>query len=161
MIINKNKTCIAINNKQNKQEWYLIDAKEQNLGRLSSKIAFLLKGKNKNTYTPYMNSKIHVIIINSKLIEITGKKRNQKLYKRHSGQPGGLKIETFDKLQKRMPNKIIEKSIKGMLPKNILGRQLFRQLKIYSDSKHPHSPQQPVTLNLHSIKQNNVEYIKQ
>lgn len=149
MIINKNKTYISTNHKQKTQEWYLIDAQNKNLGRLSSKIAYLLKGKNKNTYTPYLNSKVHVIIINSKLIEITGKKRTQKLYIRHSGKPGGLKTETFDKLQKRMPNKILEKSIKGMLPKNILGRQLFRQMKIYSDNKHPHSSQKPVIINLH------------
>jgi len=152
MIIDKNQTHIGINNTKQKQEWYIIDAKNQNLGRLSSKIASILKGKHKNTYTPYFNSQIHIIVINSKLITITGKKREQKLYKRHSGKPGSLKIETFDKLQKRIPNRILEKSIKGMLPKNILGRQLFRQLKVYSDSQHPHSSQKPRIINLNITK---------
>lgn len=160
MIINKNKTYIGNNKSQDKQKWYIIDAKNQKLGRLSSKIAFLLRGKDDYSYTPYFQSNIHIIIVNSQLIEITGKKREKKLYKRHSGRPGGLKIENFKNLQQRMPNRIIEKSIKGMLPKNILGRQLFRQLKIYSYNKHPHSSQQPLQINLHSIKENNVEYIK-
>ena len=146
MINNKNKTYIDKNKIKNK--WYIIDASNQNLGRLSSKIAYILRGKENNSYTPHLNNKINIIIINSKLIQITGKKKEQKEYKRHSGKPGSLKVETFSKLQERMPNKILEKSIKGMLPKNILGRQLFKQLKIYSNNIHPHSSQKPILLKL-------------
>nr|YP_009391299.1 ribosomal protein L13 [Dipterocladia arabiensis]ARW59443.1 ribosomal protein L13 [Dipterocladia arabiensis] len=146
MIIDKNKTYI--HKCQIEPEWYIIDAKNQKLGRLSSQIAYKLRGKNNKTYTPHINNRIYIIIINSKLIQITGNKRKQKEYKRHSGKPGGLKIETFEKLQTRMPNKIIEQAIKGMLPKNILGRKLFTQLKIYSDHIHPHSSQQPKLLKL-------------
>nr|YP_009396053.1 ribosomal protein L13 [Dasya naccarioides]ARW65239.1 ribosomal protein L13 [Dasya naccarioides] len=149
MINNKNKTYINnINKSKIKNKWYIIDASNQNLGRLSSKVAYILRGKESGDYTPHINNQINIIIINSKLIEITGKKREQKEYKRHSGKPGSLKIETFNKLQERMPNKILEKSIKGMLPKNILGRQLFKQLKIYSNHIHPHSSQKPKLLNL-------------
>nr|YP_009397295.1 ribosomal protein L13 [Thuretia quercifolia]ARW66481.1 ribosomal protein L13 [Thuretia quercifolia] len=144
MTINKNQTYIEINKK--KQEWYIVDAEDQTLGRLSSKVAFIIKGKNKSTYLPYINNHINIIIINSQLIKVTGKKREQKLYKKHSGKPGGLKIETFNKLNKRIPNKIIETSIKGMLPKNSLGRKLFKQIKIYSNDKHPHNPQKPVMI---------------
>nr|QCI06406.1 ribosomal protein L13 [Dictyurus purpurascens] len=144
MRIDKNKTYINTNEK--KQEWYIIDATNQTLGRLSSKVAFILKGKNKSIYTPYFNNQINIIIINSKLIRVTGNKRDQKVYKKHSGKPGGLKVETFNKLNKRIPNRIVEISIKGMLPKNTLGRQLFTQLKIYSDNKHPHNSQKPIML---------------
>nr|QCI07055.1 ribosomal protein L13 [Haraldiophyllum bonnemaisonii] len=144
MLINKNITYIEKNNNLNK--WYIIDAKDQTLGRLSSKIAFLLKGKTSNTYTPYLKNSINIIIINSKFIKVTGKKIEQKIYKKHSGKPGGLKTETFNQLQHRIPNRIIEKSIKGMLPKNILGRDLFKKLKVYPNTIHPHSAQKPETL---------------
>nr|YP_009019593.1 50S ribosomal protein L13 [Gracilaria salicornia]AHH24561.1 50S ribosomal protein L13 [Gracilaria salicornia]UAD87667.1 ribosomal protein L13 [Gracilaria salicornia] len=141
-----NKTHIAQQPLYSK--WYLIDAKDKNLGRLSSKIAKLLKGKNSTAYTPYINNKIYIIIINSKLIKVTGKKLFQKTYKQHSGYPGGLKINTFYDLLSKKPNTILEKSIKGMLPKGILGRQLFKQLKIYPDNQHPHKPQKPEAITL-------------
>nr|QCI06030.1 ribosomal protein L13 [Delesseria sanguinea] len=146
MIVNKNKTYVKKDKEPRK--WYIIDAKEQNLGRLSSKIAYFLIGKTGITYTPHVKNEVNIIIINSKLIEITGNKKYQKTYKRHSGRPGGLKIEYFDKLQQRMPNKIIENSIKGMLPKNTLGRKLFTQIKIYPNNIHPHSSQKPLLIKL-------------
>ena len=111
--------------------WYVIDAKEKNLGRLSSKIAHKLMGKDIKEYSPFQESNKQIIIINSRYINVTGKKDKQKTYKRHSGRPGGLKTETFNKLKNRIPNRIIEHSIKGMLPKNNLGRKLFKKLKIY------------------------------
>nr|QVY58396.1 50S ribosomal protein L13 [Kappaphycus striatus] len=123
--------------------WYLIDAKSKNLGRLSTFISVLLKGKNKVKYTLHVNPKIHIIIINAQYIHVTGQKKSQKVYKRHSGKPGKLKQETFEHLNKRIPNRIIEHSVKGMLPKNSLGRQLFRQLYIYPDTQHPHIAQKP------------------
>nr|YP_009391914.1 ribosomal protein L13 [Acrosorium ciliolatum]ARW60058.1 ribosomal protein L13 [Acrosorium ciliolatum] len=147
MLINKNITYIE--KKKNITKWYIIDAKNQNLGRLSTQIAYLLIGKNYNTYTPYLKNSINIIVINSKFINITGKKKEQKTYKKHSGKPGGLKIENFQQLNQRIPNRIIEKAIKGMLPKNTLGRNLFKQLKVYPNTIHPHSAQQPTLLKLH------------
>nr|QCI07902.1 ribosomal protein L13 [Pleonosporium borreri] len=146
MFINKNKTHIEKDLFKQNKTWYIIDATNKTLGRLSSQVAYLIRGKNNNIYTPYQIQNINIIIINSSLIKLTGKKREQLIYKRHSGRPGGLKIEKFNDLQKRLPNKILEKSIKGMLPKNILGRQLFKQLKIYSHDIHPHSAQKPITI---------------
>lgn len=146
MIIDKNITYIEKN--KNIPKWYIINAKNQNLGRLSCKITQLLIGKSAHTYIPYLKNSINIIIINSKLIKITGKKRQQKQYKRHSGKPGGLKIENFQQLNQRIPNRIIEKAIKGMLPKNTLGRNLFKQLKIYPNDIHPHSAQKPILLTL-------------
>nr|YP_009395234.1 ribosomal protein L13 [Bryothamnion seaforthii]ARW64002.1 ribosomal protein L13 [Bryothamnion seaforthii] len=146
MITHRNETITQKNNI--KKRWYIIDATSKNLGRLSSKIAYILKGKNTETYLPYDAGNTYIIVINSKNIEITGRKREQKRYKRHSGRPGGLKTETFDKLQKRRPNKIIEHAIKGMLPKNSLGRKVFKKLKVYSNSQHPHLSQKPISLNI-------------
>nr|QCI08255.1 ribosomal protein L13 [Pterothamnion crispum] len=136
-----NKTYIQSQNKEN--QWYIIDAKNQNLGRLSTEITTILLGKKNITYTPYTINKAYVIVTNSKLISVTGLKKEQKLYKRHSGRPGSLKVETLNELQERLPNRIIEQSVKGMLPKSPLGRQLFRQLKIYEHSQHPHKAQKP------------------
>lgn len=150
MLINKNKTYFKPNI-TNQNRWYLVDATNENLGRFSSKISYILRGKNNPEYTPHIKNNIHIIIINSKLIKVTGNKKKQKTYKRHSGKPGGLKIETFDNLQKRLPNRILERAIKGMLPKNSLGRQIFTHIKIYADSKHPHSAQQPTLLQLNEI----------
>ena len=109
----------------------------------------ILRGKNTIDYTPYINNKVYVIVINSKLIKVTGQKRTQKLYRSHSGRPGGLKTENFHNLQQRIPNRIIEKSIKGMLPKGPLGRKLFTHLKVYDNHIHPHEAQKPnlITLN--------------
>nr|YP_009511729.1 ribosomal protein L13 [Melanthalia intermedia]AXI97606.1 ribosomal protein L13 [Melanthalia intermedia] len=136
-----NKTYIAQKNTYHK--WYILDARDQTLGRLSSKIAKTLKGKNLTTYTPHVNSGIYIILINSRWIEVTGKKKYQKMYKQHSSYPGGLKTRTFDEIRLKQPNKILERCIKGMLPKGKLGRQLFRQVKIYSDNEHPHEAQKP------------------
>nr|QCI08420.1 ribosomal protein L13 [Ptilothamnion sphaericum] len=144
MFLNHNKTHTE--KKAQHAKWYIIDAKDKTLGRLSSKIAYILKGKNSTIYTPNHNQLINIIIINSKFIHITGKKKEQIIYKRHSGRPGGLKQEKFNVLQNRLPNRIVEKAIKGMLPKNTLGKKLFTQLKIYSTDTHPHQAQKPVIL---------------
>nr|YP_010903730.1 ribosomal protein L13 [Hypnea wynnei]WCH56582.1 ribosomal protein L13 [Hypnea wynnei] len=132
----------------NKQKWYLIDAKNQTLGRISTYIAKLLKGKHEITYTPHINSKIHIIIINAKDIIVTGQKKYAKTYIKHSGKPGSLKIENFAHLNKRIPTRIIEHAIKGMLPKNKLGRQLFRQINVYKYEQHPHIAQKPQTITI-------------
>lgn len=127
-------------------KWYLIDAKGKTLGRLATLIAILIRGKHKSVYTPYLNSGDNVIVINAKDICITGKKAKQKIYRRHSGRPGGLKIETFEKLQDRIPERILEKAVKGMLPKGPLGRSMYRNLKVYSGEDHPHQSQKPELL---------------
>lgn len=125
------------------QKWYVVDAADQRLGRLATQIAMILRGKNKPTYTPFMDTGDFVIVINAEKVAVTGRKREQKLYRRHSGRPGGMKVETFEQLQKRIPERIIEKAVKGMLPKNALGRQLFTKLKVYAGPDHPHAAQQP------------------
>ena len=132
-------------------KWYVVDASNQRLGRLASEIARIIRGKNKPTYTPHIDTGDFVIVINAEKVDVTGRKREQKLYRRHSGRPGGMKIETFEKLQDRIPERIIEQAVKGMLPKNALGRQLFRKLKVYAGPDHPHSAQQPETISIQTF----------
>ncbi len=133
------------------QKWYVVDAADQRLGRLASEIAMILRGKNKPTFTPHLDTGDFVIVVNAEKVVVTGKKRTQKLYRRHSGRPGGMKTETFDKLQARIPERIIEKAVKGMLPKNSLGRKLFTKLKVYAGSTHPHQAQKPQELKINTI----------
>jgi large subunit ribosomal protein L13 len=132
-------------------QWYVVDASEQRLGRLATEIARVLRGKNKPTYTPHLDTGDFVVVINAEKVQVTGKKSSQKLYRRHSGRPGGMKVETFDKLQARIPERIIEKAVKGMLPKNILGRKLFTKLSVYAGPSHPHAAQQPQVLSIQTI----------
>ncbi|EGJ28560.1 MULTISPECIES: 50S ribosomal protein L13 [Moorena] len=133
------------------KKWYVVDATNQRLGRLASEIAIILRGKNKPTYTPHMDTGDFVIVVNAEKVMVTGRKRDQKLYRRHSGRPGGMKTETFAELQARIPERIIEKAVKGMLPKNSLGRQLFKKLKVYTGQTHPHEAQQPQELTIKTI----------
>ena len=133
------------------QKWYVVDAADQRLGRLATQIAMILRGKNKPEFTPFMDTGDFVVVINAEKVEVTGKKRSQKLYRRHSGRPGGMKVETFDHLQNRLPERIIEKAVKGMLPKNTLGRQLFTKLKVYAGPDHPHQSQKPEVLEVVTI----------
>lgn len=135
-----------INNNDKSSQWFYIDANNKTLGRISTQIANNLKNKNSIYYAPHQTSKCHIIVVNADKIKISGQKKYQKLYKRHSGRPGGLKQETFLQLQQRIPERIIERAVKGMLPKNALGRQLFTHLKIYSGSNHPHKAQKPIAL---------------
>jgi large subunit ribosomal protein L13 len=130
------------------RQWYLVDAENQTLGRLASEVACVLRGKNKPTFTPHLDTGDFVVIINADKVRISGNKASQKVYRRHSGRPGGMKTETFAALQARLPERIIEKAIKGMLPHNALGRQLFRKLKVYKGAEHPHAAQQPQVLAL-------------
>ena len=130
-----------------KRNWFLVDAKGQTLGRLASEIANVLRGKNKPSYTPHLDTGDFVIVVNAEKIEVSGKKASQKLYRRHSGRPGGMKIEKFETLRDRIPERIIEQAVKGMLPHNSLGRQQFKKLKVYKGSEHPHDAQNPVLLN--------------
>ena len=129
-----------------KRNWFLVDADGQTLGRLASEIANVLRGKNKPSFTPHLDTGDFVIVVNAEKIEVSGKKASQKLYRRHSGRPGGMKIEKFETLRDRIPERIIEQAVKGMLPHNSLGRQQFKKLKVYKGSEHPHDAQNPVLL---------------
>ncbi len=133
------------------KKWYIVDAENQRLGRLATEIANVLRGKNKPSFTPHLDTGDYVIVVNAEKVVVTGRKSEQKLYRRHSGRPGGMKVETFAQLQKRIPERIIEKAVKGMLPKNSLGRTLFTKLKVYTGSNHPHTAQQPETLTINTI----------
>jgi large subunit ribosomal protein L13 len=128
------------------RQWFVVDAADQTLGRLASEVAQVLRGKNKPTFTPHLDTGDFVVVINAEKVRVTGNKATQKVYKRHSGRPGGMKTETFAHLQARLPERIIETAVRGMLPHNRLGRQLFRKLKVYSGPNHPHTAQQPKTL---------------
>ena len=129
-----------------KREWFLVDATDKTLGRLATEIAVILRGKNKPSFTPHLDTGDFVIVVNAEKVGVTGRKASQKLYRRHSGRPGGMKIEKFETLQERIPERIIEQAVKGMLPHNSLGREQFRKLKVYKGPDHPHAAQNPVLL---------------
>nr|XP_004244291.1 50S ribosomal protein L13, chloroplastic [Solanum lycopersicum] len=126
--------------------WYIVDATDKILGRLASTIAIHIRGKNLATYTPSVDMGAFVIVVNAEKVAVSGKKRSQKLYRRHSGRPGGMTVETFDQLQQRIPERILEHAVRGMLPKGRLGRQLFNHLKVYEGPDHPHDAQKPIEL---------------
>jgi len=144
-----NKTSVPSPDSIDRQR-FLVDAENQTLGRLATEVASVLRGKTKPNFTPHLDTGDFVIVVNAEKIKVTGKKSDQKLYRRHSGRPGGMKVETFKSLQSRIPERIVEKAIKGMLPHTRLGRQLFTKLKVYKGSDHPHSAQEPKILNLNS-----------
>lgn len=129
-----------------KRDWYVVDASEKVLGRLASQVALRLRGKHKAEYTPHVDTGDYIIVTNAAKIKVTGRKTTQKLYYRHTEYPGGIKSESFEKLLARNPARIIELAIKGMLPKNPLGRDMFRKLKVYAGDEHPHTAQQPKEL---------------
>jgi len=128
------------------REWHVLDADNVVLGKLASHAAKLLMGKHKPSYTPYIDMGDHVIVINAEKIRLTGLKSQQKLYRRYTGFPGGLREESFTRLLNRRPEKIIEEAIKGMLPKSKMGRQMGTKLKVYKGDKHPHEAQMPEAL---------------
>jgi len=130
------------------REWFIVDAAEQTLGRLATEIALRLKGKHKPEYTPHVDTGDYIVVINAEKIRVTGKKTTDKMYYRHTGYPGGLRSISFDKLIDHKPEMVIEQAVKGMLPKNPLGRDMYRKLKVYAGSEHPHAAQQPQTLEI-------------
>ena len=130
------------------RQWHLVDAENKTLGRLATEVAAVLRGKNNPSFTPHLDTGDFVVVVNAEKIRVSGNKPTQKLYRRHSGRPGGMKTETFEALQDRIPERIVEKAIKGMLPHNALGRQMFRKLKVYKGSEHPHAAQKPQPLQL-------------
>lgn len=130
------------------RQWYVVDASGQTLGRLASEVAQVLRGKNKATYTPHLDTGDFVVVVNAEKVRVSGNKFQSKLYRRHSGRPGGMKTESFAHLQARLPERIIENAVRGMLPHNSLGRQMFRKLKVYRGGEHPHAAQRPQALSL-------------
>lgn len=130
------------------RSWFVVDAKNKVLGRLAAEIAKRLRGKHKAIFTPHADTGDYIIVINAGQVRVTGQKTTDKVYYRHSGFPGGLKEETFEKLLDRRPERIIELAVKGMLPKNSLGRTMLRKLKVYADNTHPHDAQEPVLLEI-------------
>jgi len=124
--------------------WWLVDASDQTLGRLATRIATLLEGKHKPIYSPHLDSGDHVVVVNAAKVRVTGNKLTQKIYYRHSNYPGGLKEESLQTLMARKPEIVIERAVKGMLPQNRLGRAMFKKLKVYAGADHPHQAQQPV-----------------
>ena len=138
----------SANNQTVKRDWYIIDAQDMRLGRLATEIARRLRGKHKPEYTPHVDTGDYIIVINAEKVQVTGNKREDKMYYSHSGYPGGLKTISFDKLQAKAPERIIEKAVKGMLPKGPLGRDMYRKLKVYAGTEHNHSAQQPIELTL-------------
>ena len=123
--------------------WYVIDAADQTLGRLSTRIAKVLRGKHKATFTPHVDTGDYVVVINADKIKLTGNKLDQKTYHAYSGYPGGLRTRTARELLATYPERVIQSAVKGMLPKNRLNRQVFKKLKVYAGSEHPHGAQQP------------------
>ncbi len=129
-----------------RNDWYVLDAENQILGRVAAKAAVLLMGKHKADYTPFLKTGDHVVIVNASKVKLTGKKETDKFYRRHSGYPGGLKEMTAGQMRAKFPERMLEVAVQGMLPKNKLGKQLTKRLKVYAGDKHPHEAQQPKTL---------------
>ncbi len=131
-----------------KRDWFIVDAAGKTLGRLSTEIARRLRGKHKPEYTPHMDTGDYIVVINAKDVQVTGNKRKDKIYYHHTGFPGGIKGISFEKLIAKKPEQVIEKAVKGMLPKGPLGRAMFRKLKVYPNAQHQHSAQQPQVLEI-------------
>ena len=131
-----------------KRDWFVIDATDLTLGRVATEIARRLRGKHKPEYTPFMDTGDYIIVINASKIKVTGNKAQDKIYYHHTGFPGGIKAESFDKLIARKPEQVLETAVRGMLPKGPLGRAMFRKLKVYAGETHNHGAQQPQELRL-------------
>jgi large subunit ribosomal protein L13 len=133
---------------ETEREWFVVDAENQTLGRLASRIAPILRGKHKATFTPHLDCGDFVVVVNAEKVRVTGRKLDQKYYHRHSGYPGGLKSVSLRSQLDNHPERVLQSAVKGMLPKNKLGRQMIKKLKIYAGDSHPHQAQQPKPLDL-------------
>ncbi|ROS06100.1 large subunit ribosomal protein L13 [Sinobacterium caligoides] len=131
-----------------KRDWYVVDAADQTLGRLATEIAHRLRGKHKAEYTPHVDTGDYIVVINAEKIRVSGKKTTDKIYYGHTEYPGGLKSITFEQLIDKAPERVIQSAVKGMLPRNPLGRAMFKKMKVYAGSEHPHTAQQPLELDL-------------
>lgn len=142
-------------NETTEHKWYLVDAEDKVLGRLATQIAKYLRGKHKAEYTPHVDTGDYIIVLNADKVKVTGNKEQDKIYYRHSGYPGGIKEMNLAKLRAKDATMIIEKAVKGMLPKNPLGRAMLRKLKVYTGTEHPHVAQQPEVIILDKVKEDN------
>ncbi|MFT5484318.1 MAG: large subunit ribosomal protein L13 [Halieaceae bacterium] len=131
-----------------RRDWYIVDADGKTLGRLSSEIALRLRGKHKAEYTPHVDTGDYIVVVNAEKIQVSGAKATDKMYYHHTGYIGGIKAISFNHLMEKAPERAIEKAVKGMLPRNPLGRAMFKKLKVYAGAEHPHTAQQPQTLNI-------------
>lgn len=138
----------SANEQSVKRDWYVVDAAGKTLGRLATEVASRLRGKHKPVYTPHVDTGDYIVVINAEKIAVTGKKATDKKYYRHTGFVGGIKEVTFEKLLASKPEMVFEKAVKGMLPHNPLGRAMFRKLKVYAGTEHPHTAQQPQPLEI-------------
>ncbi len=130
------------------RDWYVVDAAGQTLGRLATEIASRLRGKHKPEYTPHVDTGDYIVVINAEQVRVTGNKTSDKIYYSHSGFPGGIKEISFEKLIAKAPERVLEAAVKGMLPRNPLGRDMYRKLKVYAGTNHPHAAQQPQELKI-------------
>ena len=130
------------------RDWFVVDASDKTLGRLASEIAHRLRGKHKPEYTPNVDTGDYIVVINAEKVKVTGAKATDKMYHHHTGYPGGLKSISFEKLIDKAPERVIQGAVKGMLPRNPLGRAMFKKLKVYAGNEHPHAAQQPQALNI-------------
>lgn len=140
------KTTYMDNPNTNERKWYVVDAEGKTLGRLAAEVAKVLRGKNKPTFTPHVDTGDHVIVINAEKVRFTGKKLEQKTYFRHSGYPGGSTFVTLGNMLAKHPERVVEMAVRGMLPKNKLGAQIYRKLNVYAGPEHPHAAQKPEVL---------------
>ena len=129
-------------------DWFVVDAADKTLGRLASEIAHRLRGKHKPEYTPHVDTGDYIVVINAEKVRVTGAKSKDKIYHHHTGYPGGIKSISFEKLIEKAPERVIQGAVKGMLPRNPLGRAMFKKLKVYAGTEHPHAAQQPQVLNV-------------
>jgi large subunit ribosomal protein L13 len=130
------------------RDWFVVDAEDKTLGRLASEVAHRLRGKHKAEYTPHVDTGDYIVVVNAEKVRVTGAKTTDKMYHHHTGYPGGLKSISFEKLIEKAPERVIQNAVKGMLPRNPLGRAMFRKLKVYAGNEHPHAAQQPQELNI-------------
>lgn len=131
-----------------KRDWYVVDATDKTLGRMATEIANRLRGKHKPEYTPHVDTGDYIVVVNAEKVKVTGNKTTDKMYYHHTGYPGGIKSISFEKLQRKAPERIIQQAVKGMMPRNKLSRAMLSKLKVYAGSEHPHAAQQPVELNI-------------
>jgi large subunit ribosomal protein L13 len=130
------------------RDWYIVNAEGKTLGRLAAEVAHRLRGKHKPEYTPHVDTGDYIVIVNAEKVSVTGNKAKNKMYHRHSGYPGGLYSMSFEKLIDKAPERVIQSAVKGMLPRNPLGRAMFKKLKVYAGEEHPHTAQQPQSLEI-------------
>ena len=136
------------NESEIERKWYIVDAEDAVLGRLATEVASILRGKHKPQFTPHLDAGDYVIVVNAEKVRVTGAKENQKMYYRHSRYPGGLRSMTFNQMIEKHPERVIEAAVRGMLPKNALGRRMLRKLRVFTGPDHPHAAQQPIELNV-------------